>query len=421
MIEIDDVTVELGGNRILDRITATVEDGRFVGLVGPNGAGKTTLLRTITGALAPDAGEVRVGGDRIAALSSKEASRRIAVVPQDTGLSFDFPVEEIVAMGRNPYQSRFSTEGETDRERVAAAMERTEVAHLADRPITAVSGGERQRVLLARALAQDAPVLLLDEPTASLDINHQVRTLELVRDLADDDGKTVVAAIHDLNLAAHYCDELLLLAGGEIRANGPPESVLSEDHLEAAFDTRAVVSSHPVTGSTYVTALPERPDEREGRVHVVGGGGTVSGLLYLLSAAGYEVSVGALNEGDSDLETARTLGLDAVTEEPFAPVGDAARREVESRIRAADVTVLADVEVGVGNLPNLRAAREADSVVVVEERPFEERNFAGSDAAATYAELRERGHVVGPDDLLSAVERAVAEAESEGSRRANAE
>ncbi|NEU59247.1 heme ABC transporter ATP-binding protein [Halorussus sp. MSC15.2] len=412
MIEIDDVAVELGGNRILDGVTTTVEDGQFVGLVGPNGAGKTTLLRTINGVVEPDRGEVRVGGDPVASLSSKETSRRVAVVPQDTTLSFDFPVEEVVAMGRHPYRSRFSggaepADGPSDRERVTAAMERTEVSAFADRSITAVSGGERQRVLLARALAQDTPALLLDEPTASLDINHQVRTLELVQELVDEDDKTVVAAIHDLNLAAHYCDELRLLSGGRVRASGDPETVLAEDHLEAAFDTRAVVSSHPVTGSTYVTALPERPVEREGRVHVVGGGGTVSRLLYVLSAAGYEVSVGALNEGDSDLDTAQSLGLDAVTEEPFAPVGDDARRAVESRVREADVTVLADVEVGAGNLANLRAAREADSVVVVEERPFEERNYAGSDAAALYRELCERGRVVGPDELLTAVEAAV--------------
>ncbi|WP_167599442.1 heme ABC transporter ATP-binding protein [Halorussus marinus] len=406
-IEIDGVTVELGGNRVLDSVSASVPEGRFVGLVGPNGAGKTTLLRAIHGAVGPDAGEVRVAGDPIADLSSKEASRRIAVVPQDTGLAFDFPVEEVVAMGRNPYKSRFSGASDAGREHVEAAMERTEVARFADRPITAVSGGERQRVLLARALAQDAPALLLDEPTASLDINHQVRTLELVRELVDDDGKTVIAAIHDLNLAAHYCDELLLLADGGIRASGDPATVLSEGHLEAAFDTRAVVSRHPVTGSTYVTALPERPDRPAGRVHVVGGGGTVSRLLYVLSAAGYEVSVGALNEGDSDLETARSLGLEAVTEEPFAPVGEAARREVEDRIRAADATVLADVEVGTGNLANLRAAREADEVVVVEERPFAERNFAGSEAAALYESLSERGRVVGPDELLSAVAAAV--------------
>lgn len=433
MIQVEDLLVELGGQRILDQVTTFVEEGQFVGLVGPNGAGKTTLLRAMSGVLTPDSGTVTIDGTPVSELSSKETSRRVAVVPQDTTLSFDFDVREVVAMGRHPYKSRFGGEAKfggahaaeseatdsdspdsesansalvSDAEHVDAALERTETTEFADRSITAVSGGERQRVLLARALAQDTPVLLLDEPTASLDINHQVQTLELVRELADE-GKTVVAAIHDLNLAAHYCDELRLLAGGEIRASGDPETVLAEETLESAFDTRAVVTSHPVTGSTYVTALPERPASREGRVHVVGGGGTVSRLLYLLSAAGYEVSVGVLNEGDSDLDTARSLGLDTVTEEPFAPVGEVARQEVETRIREADATVFADVEIGDGNLANLRAARHADAPVVVEERPFEERNYAGSEAAAVYGDLCERGQVVGPDDLLSAVAEAV--------------
>ncbi|WP_458206436.1 ATP-binding cassette domain-containing protein [Haladaptatus sp. NG-SE-30] len=429
MIRIEDVAVTLGETRVLDGVNARIGGGQFVGLVGPNGAGKTTLLRAMNGVLTPDSGRVLVGDDAISSLSSKAASRRVATVPQDTSLSFDFPVRDVVAMGRNPYRSRFggvvertgndaaqTNGGETDETTgdsssgeviVGQAMKRTEVARFADRAITSLSGGERQRVLLARALAQDTPVLLLDEPTASLDINHQVRTFELVRELVRE-GKTVVAAIHDLNLAAHYCDELLLLDSGSVLASGSPTEVLAEDTLREAFDARAVVSRHPVTGSTYVTALPEQTaSNHDGRVHVIGGGGTVSRLLYLLSAAGYEVSVGVLNEGDSDLETARLLGLDAVVEEPFAPIGSAAREALESRIRDADVTVLADVEVGAGNLPNLEAARETASVVVVEERPFDERNYAGSEAAVCYRSLCERGTVVSPDELLSAVEASV--------------
>ncbi len=417
MIRIEDVAITLGENDILDGVSADIDAGRFVGLVGPNGAGKTTLLRAMNGVLSPDSGRVVVDGDSVADLSSKAASRRVATVPQDTTLSFDFAVRDVVAMGRNPYRSRFGGEfgnGTADgsdvepgADIVKRAMARTEVSKFADRSITEVSGGERQRVLLARALAQDTPVLLLDEPTASLDINHQVRTFELVRELVAD-GKTVVAAIHDLNLAAHYCDELLLLAGGSVLAAGPPTEVLAEETLREAFDARAVVSSHPVTGSTYVTALPDRTTHREengtdGRVHVIGGGGTVSRLLYLLSATGYEVSVGVLNEGDSDLETARLLGLDTVAEEPFAPIGMAARNAVERRIREADVTLLADVEIGAGNLANLEVAGEAESVVVVEERPFEDRNYAGSEAAVQYRSLCERGTVVSPDNLLSAV------------------
>jgi iron complex transport system ATP-binding protein len=268
-------------------------------------------------------------------------------------------------------------------------------------------------VILARALAQDAPVLLLDEPTASLDINHQLRTLELVRDLVDE-GKTVIAAIHDLNLAAHYCDELVLLAEGRVLESGPPERVLTESNLDRAFDTRAVVSRHPVTGAVYVTALPDAsPGEREGRVHVIGGGGTVSRLLYVLSAAGYEVSVGALNEGDSDLETARLLGIEAVSIPPFAPVEGSAREAVRKRVASADAVVVGDCEVGEGNLANLELALESDRSVVVEERPFAERNYAGEDARRLYDRLRSRATVVGTGEVLEAVEREIAGGERE--------
>ncbi len=419
VVEVDGVAVDLGGVEVLSDVDLTVEAGRFVGLIGPNGAGKTTLLRTINGVLPPDEGVVRVDGDPVADLPAKAVGRRVATVPQNTSLSFAFDVRQVVSMGRNPYVSRFGAESERDRELVERALERTEVAALADRPITDVSGGERQRVLLARALAQNAPVLLLDEPTASLDVNHQVRTLELVADLVAD-GKTAVAAIHDLNLAAHYCDELVLLGDGRVLDAGDPADVLTEGNLQAAFDARAAVTSHPVTGSTYVTALPERDGDRDARVHVVAGGGTGSRLLYLLDVAGYDVSVGALSEGDADLQAARQLGLDVVETPPYAPVDDAAERAVRERVRDAAVTVVADVEVGPGNLPNLRAAQEADRLVLVEQRPFTERNYAGDDGWRAYELLRERGTVVDPDDVVGAVE-AVLGAEPQAARGAVAD
>ncbi|MFB6094096.1 MAG: heme ABC transporter ATP-binding protein [Halanaeroarchaeum sp.] len=403
-VAVEDVTVEVGENAVLEDVSMRAEEGAFVGLIGPNGSGKTTLLRTIAGILDPREGAVRVGGTSMDALSSRAASRRVAVVPQDTHLAFDFDVRDVVEMGRTPYRSRVSIGERPDVGTVEEAMARTSVADLADRSVDEISGGERQRVLLARALAQDTPVLLLDEPTASLDINHQVRTLEIVRSLVGE-GRTVVAAIHDLNLAAHYCDDLVLLGDGEVLATGDPTAVLTEDHLEAAFGTQAVVTSHPVTGAVYVVALPDDATEttRE-RVHVVGGGGTAARLLYLLSAAGFDVSTGALNEGDADLETARLLGVDAVTLPPGAGMDEDATAAVEARIAEAAVTVVADVEIGPGNLPNLRAAAGAESVVLVEKRPFEERNFAGPAARTRYESLRDRARVVEESDVIGAVE-----------------
>ncbi|MFW6003635.1 MAG: ABC transporter ATP-binding protein, partial [Halanaeroarchaeum sp.] len=185
-VGVEDVSVTLGGQTILEDVSLTVEAGTFVGLIGPNGSGKTTLLRTMSAILAPESGRVRVSGTDVRGLSSRAVSQRVAVVPQDTHLAFDFDVRDVVAMGRTPYRPRISFGQRPDEATVDDAMERAQVDHLADRSIDAVSGGERQRVLLARALAQDTPVLLLDEPTASLDINHQIRTLEIVRSLVED-------------------------------------------------------------------------------------------------------------------------------------------------------------------------------------------------------------------------------------------
>ncbi len=414
IIQVEDATVRFGTVSALTAVDMTVQSGEFIGLVGPNGSGKTTLIRVIAGVLTPDSGSVRVGGRRVDRTTAREVSREVAVVPQDTSLTFDFSVRDVVAMGRTPYLSRLGRSQRSDRDAVDRALDRTAITDLADRSINEVSGGERQRVLIARALAQDTPVLLLDEPTANLDINHQIRTLELVAELATE-GKTVVAAIHDLNLAAHYCDELVLLGDGRRIAAGAPKTVLTEEHLETVFGTRAVVTRHPVTGSTLVMALPDQPStEPRGRVHVIGGGGSAARILYLLSAAGFDVSVGALNHGDADLETANMLGIDTVTVDPFGPVTPAARQAVEAKIDAADLTVITDVEVGEGNLANLEAAARADELVIVEERDFSDRNFAGERASAIYSDLRDRASLVSPDAFLSHVTEQVAD---EGSDR----
>ncbi|MFB6137490.1 MAG: ABC transporter ATP-binding protein, partial [Halobacteriaceae archaeon] len=302
-VAVTDLAVDRGDARVLDGVVLRAHPGELLGVVGPNGAGKTTLLRAVNGTLSPASGTVTVAGDDVTALGARERGRRVATVPQRTTLSFEFTVREAVAMGRHPHRSRLALRDD-DGERVAAAMARTGVARFADRPVTAVSGGERQRVLLARAVAQDAPVTLLDEPTASLDVAHAVRTLSLASDLADD-GHTVVAAIHDLNLAARFCDRLALLADGRVRRVGAPADVLDPDVLGDAFGGPVSVTRDPATGSPLVTALPpvDGPGEdgspgdagaedgetaggtgtarphRGARVHVVGGDGAAAPLL----------------------------------------------------------------------------------------------------------------------------------------------
>jgi iron complex transport system ATP-binding protein len=264
---LDDVTVSYGGRTVLDGVSLSVGRGEFLALVGPNGAGKTTLLRAVNGLVTPASGTVRIDGADATSLSARARARRVATVPQETNVGFDFPVRDLVAMGRTAHRSRLSRASEADRAAVTRALDRTGTAAFADRTVGSLSGGERQRVVLARALAQAAPLLLLDEPTASLDINHQVRVLGLVRDLvttaterdgADEPARTAVAAIHDLDLAARFCDRVALLADGAVRAVGPPSEVLESDRLAAADGVETVVTEDAVTGTPRVTALGER-------------------------------------------------------------------------------------------------------------------------------------------------------------------
>jgi iron complex transport system ATP-binding protein len=307
-------------------------------------------------------------------------------------------------MGRTPYRSRFAPPSAADRTAVEDAIERTRIGHLADRPIDEVSGGERQRVVLARAIAQDTPVTLLDEPTASLDVNHGIETLELVSDLVGN-GRTAVAAIHDLDLAARYCDALVLLADGSVLETGSPEDVLTADRLERAFDATATVSPDPVTGTPSVTTLPADPhvDAVPDRVHVVGTGTAAAGVLARLDAADVTVSVGPVSNGDALAESARTLSVDRVAVEPFAPVTRSTLDELDRRIDDADATVLVDLEIGAGNQLVLESLADADALVVVETRPFEDRNFADDGARDRYDRLRERAASADPASVLDAV------------------
>ncbi|MFC3476498.1 heme ABC transporter ATP-binding protein [Halobacterium litoreum] len=383
-LDVRDVDVKLGGEQILDAVSANVEDGRLVGVVGPNGAGKSTLLRAMNGVIDPEAGTVLVDGDAVDDLPSKATSRRVATVPQDTHVSFEFTVRETVEMGRHPHVPRFGSDD--DPEAVDRAMERAEVARFADRDVTSLSGGETQRVLLARALAQDAPVLLLDEPTASLDVNHQIRTLELVRDLAADADRAVVAAIHDLDLAARYCDELVLVAEGRVLDSGPPESVLSPEAVREAFDARVAVGTDPATGRPTVTPLPDANAALDGRVHVLGGGDAATPILRRLADAGADLSVGPVVDGDTDHETARRFGADCVTVPPFESPDAEAVARARTLVADADAVVVASEAADRGANPELRDA--ADATLVVGDDPVATR-VAAEDVAAAVAAVED--------------------------------
>jgi len=253
LLSVDSVSFRYGEQWVLRGIGFEVEKGDFLGVIGPNGSGKTTLLRVIDGILKPQEGEVRLEGTEIGKLRREALARCVAVVPQYSALAFPFSVEEVVLMGRSPHLGRWRFEADRDYRITREAMEMTDTLALAARDMDSLSGGERQRVLIARALAQEPRLMLLDEPTAFLDIRHQVDFFDRIRSLNRDKGLTVIAVTHDINLAAHYCDRIILLKDGRIEAAGPVEDVITEEHIRKAYETKILVDRHPGTGSPRIT------------------------------------------------------------------------------------------------------------------------------------------------------------------------
>jgi len=247
----------------LEEVTLDVGPGEMIGVVGPNGSGKTTLLRAVHGLLAPVRGSVLLEGKDLRDLGVREIASAVGAVPQHSRDSFGFTAREVVMMGRYPHQRPLAGDTAADAAAVRSALERTRTWHLRERPLEALSGGERQRVLLARALAQAPRVLLLDEPTAHLDLRFQLEMMDLIADLSRL-GLTVIAALHDLNLAAMYCPRLVLLADGRIAAVGTPEDVLRPDRLRAVYGAEVAVQVHPLTGRPSVTVLRRAAAQGDG-------------------------------------------------------------------------------------------------------------------------------------------------------------
>jgi iron complex transport system ATP-binding protein len=257
-LELRGVSVALEGRPVLRDLTLAVPGGARFGLIGPNGSGKTTLLRAIAG-LVGHRGEVLVGGDHLRALPRRELARRIALVPQNPVIPPGTTVTDYVLMGRTPYNPYFATESRRDLAIVASVLDHLDLAALAARRLDSLSGGERQRAVLARALAQQAPVLLLDEPTTGLDVGHQQQVLELVDTLRDDLELTVVSAMHDLTVAGQFADHLVLLDGGRVAADGPARTVLTERVIRQHYHASVRVLEDPGGGIVVIPVRPGRP------------------------------------------------------------------------------------------------------------------------------------------------------------------
>lgn len=400
VLKILNVDCSYGATKALNGLSFSINQGSFTGIIGPNGSGKSTLLRCISRVLKPESGTVIFNEQNLYSLDLSEVAKKMAVVPQETSVNFSFTAKEIVLMGRTPHLGRFQREGPKDYEIVQRVMELTNTLYLADRPITAVSGGERQRVIIAKALAQDPRIILLDEPTSHLDINHQVEILSLLRRLNRESGVTIVAVFHDLNLAAQYCDNLILMKEGQVFTMGGPEEVLTSENIKEVYGASVLIKKHPVTGLPTVLLISRESGgaAKKGRVHVVCGGGEGASVLGLLVNQGYKVSTGVLNVGDIDWETAKFFELDLAEETPFCSISEKSHRDNLELIKNSDACIMVSIPFGLGNLRNLEAVSLACDwgipVLLVEEREIGDRDFTGGTAAKIYNEVKKKGAAV---------------------------
>ena len=265
MIELNmqDVTLGYGRKLVVENITLKAEPSDIVGLVGPNGCGKSTIIKALSRVISPFSGKILLNGQNISRIPRRELACLLGVVPQVPLLPSNFTAFEIVLMGRNPHLGLFKYEGPKDLTIAWEAMEKTSTQHLAQRKISELSGGEIQCVVIARVFAQETEVILLDEPTANLDIGRQIEILDLIKGLCRKDGLTVLVSLHDLNLAAQYCDRLVLIDKGRIHAEGTPGEVINADNIRQVYGADSYIYAHPLSGLPAV--LPTAGSSKHGQ------------------------------------------------------------------------------------------------------------------------------------------------------------
>ena len=409
LLNVDGVECRYGSVKVLEDVSFSVKGGDFVGILGPNGSGKTTLLKSVSRILKPHKGTILLNETNIYSLKSIDVAKQMAVVPQDTSVGFNFAALDIVLMGRNPHMKRFQMESEKDLAVARKVMNLTNIWHLAERLVNELSGGEKQRVIIARALAQEPKILLLDEPLTHLDIINQLEIMDLIKALCVKEKLIVLAVFHDFNLAARYCNSAIMLRERKIFSAGCLTEVLTSDNIKSVFHVDAIVKKHLVTNSVFVIPLSPQKASRSKKcaIHLICGAGTGTALMKVLLDEGYSITAGVLNVLDTDFETAQFLKIPVTTEAPFSPITEKTHKANLAMISKASTVVLTSLPFGYGNLRNLEAAiaalKSGVPTFVIEEVPVDKRDFTKGKAKSLFAELKSKGaeFVKNQNELLS--------------------
>ncbi|MEF9918761.1 MAG: ABC transporter ATP-binding protein [Eubacterium sp.] len=356
ILKFESVCTGYPGKPIIKGFSADIYKGDFVGLIGSNGTGKSTLLKCLSGLIPITGGKIMIEGKDNKALKQKERAKLIAVVPQSFNIDYDFAVEDIVLMGRNPYLSYRDKESNKDYEIVERAMNMTKTLQFKGRLFNELSGGEKQRVVIARAIAQEPDIILLDEPTSALDVHHQIQIMELIKQLNEEDNMTVVAVLHDLNLAARFCKRLIMIQGGCAVADGLPEEIIVKENLRKLYKMKMFIRNNRIFEKPEVIPIRVlKPYETEHplHIHVICGGNGALKVIEELDDMGHKVTAGVINEGSDDWLVCRSLGLEIVVEKPFTSISMEKQKENLALMKDADILLISDVPFGTGNVNNL--------------------------------------------------------------------
>jgi len=398
-LEMENVCAGYHGKPVLHDISLSVPQGDMAGLIGPNGAGKTTILRCITGLCRPSNGTVKLFGTDLNNIPPSERARLVAVVPQELETPMPFTVRQVVMIGRTACLNRWTSPGKIDHDIVERAMAYVDVADMKDRPFTELSGGEKQRTIVAMALAQEPRMILMDEATSHLDINHKLEIMQIAEKLNREEGVTVVMISHDLNLASEFCKRLVLLDKGKIVKDGTPEEVLTENTLKDVYRCDVRVQRSASGAPMVLSPIPGIASAKSGkgtRLHVIAGGGCGEEILRRLTLSGYSLSCGVLNKGDTDADICHALGARATLEKPFSPIGSEAVKFARGEIDNSRAVIVSEVPFGPGNTVNLELAAYAleKGVKVLLPDKIEQRDYTvDKSATAMHQKLAQDGAV----------------------------
>lgn len=391
---------------VLTDMNFTCRDNRITGIIGPNGCGKTTVLKIIAGFLKPKSGSVYYNKKTTDSLNSIELAKMRAVVEQSVYSPFSFPVYDYVMLGRTPYQKNFTVDSEEDHRIVTESLKDTGMLSFQTRKINELSGGELQRVMIARALAQEPEYLLLDEPTSHLDIRHQLEMMKLLSDISKD--KSVLCIIHEINQASAYCDDIILTKGGSVLKEGLASEVLKTDNIEEVFGVLAMQYKHPEGGKEqFVFSLP--PEKKSGKkkhIHVISGEGRGRQIILSLKSAGFHVTAGILNIGDQDYDTCTSAGVETISAPPFSGYSDTDVLKLKKMCDSSDAICFIATNVGFGNLANLKTALEyigkKEFFFVNADKNFRKLDMTNGMATEIYNQMTKEAKVICcVDELLS--------------------